>query len=175
MNEQSIIEEFSNCSNIEQLKKTYISLIRKCHPDKGGSTALCQLVNTLYEQFANKLKNIHAEKEHAKDCGEPQFSEEWHEAFEISDKLKDVIFTLSTFPLDLEICGSWLWVTGRTWLYSKQLKEVGCIFASRKKAWCFHEDEWNRRKKHKLSLDEIRDLHGSVKVSNRQTNQISRR
>ena len=28
MNEQTIIEEFATCANIEQLKKTYISLIR---------------------------------------------------------------------------------------------------------------------------------------------------
>lgn len=161
MNEQTILDEFAKCENVEQLKKTYISLIRKCHPDKGGNLELCKLVNTLYEQFANKLKNIHESK--TKMSENPE-NEPKPEFYDISEKMRDIIFNLSTFPLDLEICGSWLWVTGRTWLYSKQLKEFGCIFASQKKAWCFHEDEWTRRKKHKLSLDEIRERHGSVKL-----------
>ena len=169
-NEQTIIDVYSACSTFEQLRKAYISLIRKFHPDKGGDTDTCKLVNTLYEQFANKLKNIHEMK------GDRTAEEKTHfeDSGEIDDKVKDVIFTLSVFPLDLEICGSWLWVTGQTWLYSKQLKACGCIFASKKKAWCFHVDEWNRKKKHKLTLDEIRDLHGSVKVSNSHQNQISR-
>ena len=164
-NEQTIINAFSECSNFEQLKKTYIRLIRQFHPDKGGNIELCKLVNTLYEQFANKLKNINEQnKENEQEA--PNF-----ESSEIDDKLKEIIFTLSAFPLDLEICGSWLWITGRTWLYSKQLKACGCIFCSRKLAWCFHSVEWKKRK-HKLTLDEIRNLHGSVKVSNTQTKQI---
>lgn len=165
--EQSIVSIYGACKTIEELKKAYISLIRKFHPDKGGSVEICKLVNTLYEQFANKLKNIHTAKtETAEEPQKQDFSG-------ISDKLKEVIFTLSIFPLDLEICGSWLWVTGRTWLYSKQLKACGCIFASRKKAWCYHESEWTP-KKHKLTLDEIRDLHGSEKISTHNVNQISR-
>lgn len=164
--EQTIINEFEQCSNISELKKKYIELVRKFHPDKGGNLEICKLVNTLYSQFANKIKDIH---EHAKsDRGDNFDFAESAENVEIDDKLKDVIFTLSSLPLDLEICGSWLWVTGRTWLFSKQLKALGCIFASRKKAWCFHVDKWVKRK-HKLTLDEIRDLHGSVKVNNKQT------
>lgn len=165
--EQTIVSIYGACKTIEELKKAYISLIRKFHPDKGGSADICKLVNTLYEEFTNKLKNIHTAKtESAEEAQKQDFSE-------ISDKLKDVIFTLSTFPLDLEICGSWLWVTGRTWLYSKQLKACGCIFASRKKAWCFHESEWTPKNR-KLTLDEIRDLHGSEKISTHNVNQISR-
>ena len=167
--EQTIINAFSMCSNIEELKKCYIQLIKEYHPDKGGCLEICQLVNTLYEQFANKLKNLH---EHKKQ--EQTETEEKAEYYDISEAMRDVIFTLSSFPLDLEICGSWLWVTGRTWLYTKQLKTVGCIFASRKKAWCYHEEEWNRKNKHKLSLDEIRSLHGSVKISNKFNHQLSR-
>ena len=165
--EQTIISVFDECKTIEELKKAYISLIRKFHPDKGGNLEICKLVNTLYEQFANKLKSIHKTKD--KTAENPQKQE----FSDISDKLKDIVFTLSAFPLDLEICGSWLWVTGRTWIYSKQLKACGCIFASRKKAWCFHEDEWIRRK-HKLSLDEIRSLHGSEKIFSHKVNQLSR-
>ena len=166
-NEQTIITIFGACKTIEELKKAYISLIRKFHPDKGGNLEICKLVNTLYAQFENKLKNIHETK--AETAEEPQ-KQEFNG---ISDKLKDVIFTLSAFPLDLEICGSWLWVTGRTWLFSKQLKSCGCIFASRKKAWCFHEDEWNKRK-HKFTMDEIRNLHGSEKIFTHKVNQLSR-
>lgn len=50
--EQTIVSIYGACKNIEELKKAYISLIRKFHPDKGGSVEICKLVNTLYEEFA---------------------------------------------------------------------------------------------------------------------------
>lgn len=165
----NIIKMFLDCSNLEQLKKVYIHLLKENHPDKGGDLETCQFINEKFSFFENKLKG-------AKRTEKPETeatTEEAPQNEELTDKLKDVIFSLSAFPLNLEICGSWLWVSGCTWLYSKQLKELGCIFASKKKMWCFHESEWKKRK-HKLTMDEIRNLHGSAKISTHKVNQISR-
>ena len=42
-----------------------------------------------------------------------------------------------------------------------QIKEAGCQFASKKKAWYWHAGEWVRKIRKTFTMDEIRSLHGS--------------
>ena len=51
--------------------------------------------------------------------------------------------------------------------YKELLKSLNFHYASRKRAWYFHADEYHRRSKKEITLDEIRKKYGSERVNNR--------
>jgi hypothetical protein len=54
---ESEIFSFLFCSeNLEQLKKNYILLVRKLHPDKGGSVEACQILNKVFDKLQRHPK-----------------------------------------------------------------------------------------------------------------------
>ena len=67
--------------------------------------------------------------------------------------------------LDLEMIGSWLWVSGYTWKYKDQLKELGLQFAPDKKLWYWRPADERSGNSHPMPIDLIRDLHGSDTVT----------
>lgn len=146
-----------SASTPEELKKRYIELIKTNHPDKGGSVETCQEINAIFDKLQH----------HPKFNGKHQATEEATEEKPqgVGPKTLEIIANLAGFEgLHLEICGSWLWVTGDTWNYRAELKSQGLKWASNKKAWFFHEYEWTRKNRHSMTMDEIRENHGSEKI-----------
>ena len=41
------------------------------------------------------------------------------------------------------------------------LKSAGCKWASKKKLWYWHAGEWVKKVRRALTMEQIRDLHGS--------------
>ena len=67
--------------------------------------------------------------------------------------------------IDLELVGAGIWVSGNTYGYKKELKEIGFKWASQKRQWFWHSEVF-RKKSHKtLTMDEIRSYYGSTKVN----------
>ena len=67
--------------------------------------------------------------------------------------------------LDIEVCGTWVWVTGDTRTHKDALKGAGFKWARKKQAWYFRPQEWRSFSRGGMSLDEIRVTHGSSKVA----------
>ena len=63
--------------------------------------------------------------------------------------------------LEIEICGNWLWIGGETKENKDALKGAGCRWASKKKLWYWHAGEWVKKVRRALTMEQIRDLHGS--------------
>lgn len=119
---------FANVRTVEELRKQYRQLMKKHHPDVGGST----------EDKAAEDKAIRA-----------------------------VLDALAGIDADVEIIRAWVWVTRNSFPYKELLKSLNFRYASRKRAWYFHDDEYHRRSKREVSLDEIREKYGSQKMNNR--------
>ena len=152
---------FSNPTSLEELKKQYHKLVMQHHPDRGGSEADMKSINNEYDRLFEKLKNTH---ENAK--GETYTAQT--ETTETPDEFKEIIEKLITLDgIVIEICGSWLWITGNTYIHREILKKLQFRFSKSKLAWYYHNDGWSRRGKKKFTLDEIRQLHGSEIVKSR--------
>ncbi len=65
--------------------------------------------------------------------------------------------------IEIELCGTWLWVTGETRPVADVLKRNTFRWARRKQAWYFHTGSFSKRGR-VMTLDEIRERHGSVRV-----------
>lgn len=149
---------FSNPQTLEELKKQYKQLAVKHHPDKGGSTTDMQEINAEYDRLFDRLKNVHKN-------AEGQTYTTTSETTETAEDFKDIVNRLIQFNgVHIEICGSWIWVTGCTIAYREQLKELKFRWSKSKVAWYYRREDYHKTTKRTYTLEEIRDLYGSETI-----------
>lgn len=143
---------FAACTTLDELKKEYRRLAMIHHPDHGGDTATMQAINGEYSEAFARLKNQHNAA-----------ADEAHQTTETPEEFITIISQLLRFPgLIVELCGSWLWITGETYAIKDQLKAAGCRWSSSKKAWYWHHpEEGHRWHKGTATMSDIRTKYGS--------------
>lgn len=147
---------FKNPQTLEDLKKQYKRLALANHPDRGGTTEAMQEINAEYEKLFDKLKNHHVNAQ-----GENYEKD----TTETPEEFMDVISRLIHLDgIEIELCGSWIWVTGNTREHKEELKTLSFRWSSNKKAWYYHRDGYKKRSRRKMSLDDIRAMYGSERV-----------
>lgn len=138
-------------STIEELKTAYRELCKKCHPDHNP------------EIDDEPIKIINAEYVVLKQLFETnRFEGAKNQENEIDQIFIKMYFKICHLPLTIELVGNWIWVTGNTYAFKKQLLESGYTYLGGKKCWCLHPPEYKAFKS-KKSLDEIKTKYGSVK------------
>lgn len=147
---------------LETLRKKYRELTKKLHPDCGGNAKDFQEMQSEYEKIFSNLKNnsaFNATTEAEKTKYNTEFN--WK-----NDKLlREMIEKIITFEsITIEICGIWLWLTGNTFPYKDQLKDLGFLWSKTKKAWYWKPYETFYRRGNK-TLSQIRLEYGSEQVS----------
>lgn len=153
---------FKNIETLEQLRKAYKDLLKQHHPDNGGSEEIMKAINVEYEQLFKILKNRHESKATGTESNTSE-NVKWN--FEEDEKLREVLQKIINFEdISIEICGSWLWVSGNTYQYRKAFKELGFMWASTKKMWYWKPETYVKKSRKALSMDEIRDYYGSTEV-----------
>lgn len=160
---------FSNVQTLEELRKQYRDLLKKYHPDNAnGSTEATQEINAEYDRLFKMLKEQHdsksADSSSNSNTKTSDYSQNMYD-WENDKALREVLQKIINFDgIEILICGQWIWVSGNTYSYKKELKEIGFKWASTKKQWFWHSDSF-RKKSHKtLSMDDIRNYYGSTKV-----------
>ena len=151
---------FTNCHTAEDVKKQYRENARKYHPDLGGDPEDFKAMLTEYEQLWERYKNIHVNSQgETYEKATTETPEEFANIIDILVRLTDVY---------VEICGSWIWVSGNTKEHVATLKELSFRWSRKKQAWYFHSQPYRKRSRRELSLDEIRDMFGSRHYENNQ-------
>jgi hypothetical protein len=142
---------FKDCKTIEEVKILYKQLALKNHPDKGGDTATMQEINGQYKAI---IKNPYF-----------KFEEQTEEQKADFIKYPEIINQIVTFAgIIIELIGDWIWISGNTYPYRKQLKEMDFFFAPKKTMWYYRPAEYkstNHKPKH---IDEIRAKYGSEQI-----------
>ena len=143
---------FTNCTTLDELKKEYRKLAMIHHPDHGGNPEIMKAINSEYKRTFETLKNQHNST-----------AEDFRKTTEAPEEFINIINTLIKFPgIIVELCGSWLWISGDTLPIKDQLKAAGCRWSSSKKMWYWHHpEEGARRTKGKSTMTDIRNKYGS--------------
>ena len=160
---------FNNVSTLEELRRQYKELLKKYHPDNPqGSTEACQEINAEYDRLFKVLKDKHESKSDktadSTNTKQSEYSKNMYD-WENDKALREVLQKIINFDgIEIEIVGAWLWVSGNTYIFKDELKEIEFKWASQKKQWYFHTDAYRKRSRKSLSMDDIRNYYGSTKV-----------
>ncbi|MCI8436079.1 MAG: molecular chaperone DnaJ [Clostridia bacterium] len=141
---------FQNVQTVEELKRQYKKLAFEHHPDRGGRVEDIQAINAEYDILFATVKNVHETAD-----GKTYTKEQ---AADVPDNFRAIIDAIISFDCTIELCGSWLWVFN-AYAYRQELKALGFFWCSSKKAWAWTDKPTEN--KYRLTLEEIRRLHGS--------------
>ena len=152
---------FEHCKTAEELKKEYHKAAIRLHPDNGGSEDAFKEMQVDFTRMFDRLKNIHVNSK-----GEMYEKTGEYATTETAQEFMDILASLMSIDsIQIEICGSWLWIGGDTKPAKESLKEVGCRWSQNKKMWYFdREDGVRRYHKKPWTMAEIRGAYGSQKV-----------
>ena len=167
---------FENVNTLEELRKQYKELLKKYYPDNGGDVAQIQEINREYDRLFKLLKNRHegcnagngtSGNESKSDYSSMKYD------FAEDEKLPEILNSIIHFEgIDIELVGAWIWVSGNTYKYKKELKEIGFRWASQKKMWYWHSEAYRKKSRKVLSMDDIRGFYGSTRVEREYRKQL---
>lgn len=153
---------FTNCKTAEDVKQEYKRLAKELHPDCNpgkDTTEAFKAMQAEYFRAWDRLKNIHTNA-----AGETYE----RESSQTAEEYASMIDALLHIPgLVIELCGSWLWVTGETYKAKDQLKALKFRFSRNKAAWYYHAEPYRKHGKQEKSLSEIRNMYGSYRYATR--------
>lgn len=109
-------------------------------------------INAEYEAMHEILKKQHNAS-----------ADEYHQTTETPAEFIEIINVLVRMGgLEIELCGSWLWIGGNTRENKDGLKAAGCRWSNNKKLWYWHHEEpgkhWRRGNS---TMNDIRRKYGS--------------
>lgn len=149
---------FETCQTLDEAKQMFWSLAKIHHPDKGGNTATFQEILNQFHAFKPSTEKFAGESAN-------------FNSVEYTDILMQLIFIPE---IKIEICGSWVWVSGNTKPYKEQIKSVKtgegykCGFSAKKVMWYFSPATYRKFSKRVLDIEEIRNLYGSKNVAKKE-------
>jgi hypothetical protein len=158
---------FTGCTTLQEVKDLYRSLAKQYHPDRNQDIdrAIMQAINT---QYAQAIAIIAKGGTFTDEQAEAEILKA--EAYQTA-----VNKVINLDGINLELVGSWLWVTGNTKQHKDILKAEPAVFKWAKKktdfsAWFFRTDEYKTTNRgQKFTLEQIRNKYGSQVIKGNPT------
>lgn len=145
---------FKNITDLEELRKEYRKLVKALHPDAGGTQADFVAMKKEYETLFKQIES-----------GAGKTAQDIEKDIQIDKDLQNIIDRIVFFDINIEVCGSWIWIDGNTFIVKEQLKEIGFKWSNKRKKWHYSKEENTpNHYKSKLSFEEIEKKYGSSKV-----------
>ena len=158
---------FANCKTAEDARKRYYKLAQVYHSDTGaGDDETMAVINDQYSAFVGRDAAAVSDTIPELPVGVIALPEhcETPAAVDEAAEYISVIAALVKIPgIQVEICGSWLWVSGDTKPVKDQIKAAGLRFSGSKKMWYFRPSTQNGKRHYRgnKSMGYIRDKYGS--------------
>lgn len=138
---------FNGCRTLDAVKREYKRLAMIYHPDRGGSTEIMQQINQEYSQIMRNPK-----------FDPNRLSNEVREDF---IQFPEILNQIILYDITIEVCGSWIWLSGNTRNYKDQLKKIGFLFAPKKQMWYWRPKDFKSANNRPKDMDYIRTKYGS--------------
>ena len=138
---------------LDQCKTAYRKACSKYHPDRNpGGLEMMKAINAAWDY----LQTL--------DWDRPANNAESQDA-NYGDALMAFINAVVNLPgIIIEVCGSWVWLSGDTKPHKDTIKEAGGRWASKKTQWYFRPEGYRRIGRGEWSMDRIRYIYGSSVV-----------
>ena len=143
---------------LEELKKSYKKLALKLHPDCGVNNEEMAQLNNEYDELFSKLKNTHKNK------NDETYTKETDETPEQFKDILNRLFVLKMDGVEIEIVGTFIWLTGNTKPYKDDVKALVFRYSPKKYAWYKAPKDYKKRSHKNYDMDTIRGMYGSQKI-----------
>lgn len=143
---------------LEELKKSYKKLALKLHPDCGGNNEEMAQLNNEYDELFSKLKNTHKNK------NDETYTKETDETPEQFKDILNRLFVLKMDGVEIEIVGTFIWLTGNTKPYKDDVKALVFRYSPKKYTWYKAPKDYKKRSHKNYDMDTIRGMYGSQKI-----------
>lgn len=155
---------FNNCKCIEELKREYRLKAMYFHPDnlKTGNLEQMQNINNEYEFYFNLLKNIHENLKTGEN--ETSTTNTNETAYDFMNIINQII---NYENIDINIVGSWIWVSGDTKPIKDILKGLKFFWNKKRVLWQLKPvgEETTKRSYSKESSDNVKLKYGCTKIN----------
>ena len=147
---------------IEAIKRQYRKLAMQWHPDRGGDLKTMQEINAEFDALKKRYYNVH---ESATQKGATYTDESQDRPDDVTDRFVEIIDALLKMEgVGIEICGSFVWLSGNTYEYKDEIKALGARWARKKRQWFIAPADWKKKGKREYDMDHIRSKYGSQVV-----------
>jgi len=160
---------FSHLHTVGEVKSEYRHLAKTHHPDRGGDTATMQRVNAEYHA---KLESLNGQTSTGFDGKDHTYYYNAEVEQEVMDKIAELL-GLDLPGCEVELIGTWVWVSGDTKPVKDQLKAAGCRWHSKRQRWFWRRFTYRRRYSG-LSMSQLRNAYGSQTFSPQSDDQPAR-
>jgi len=139
---------------LDEVKTAYRRAAIKYHPDRNaGGLEMMKAVNAAWDY----LQTL--------DWNRPVSSAENAKSGYGDDLMAFINAVIDLEGISLEVCGSWVWVSGNTKPHKDAIKAAGGRWASKKKQWYFRpEAHATRRSRGEWDMAKIRETFGTAEV-----------
>ena len=145
---------------IEEAKRQYHKLVMEHHPDRGGNEEAMKQINVEWDYLYKHNFNVHESM-----SGSVYTDERQDVPDEVTQRFAKIISALVNLDgVGIEICGSFIWLSGDTYQWRELLKGLGFKWARKKKRW-FLAPQRKGKRNNNWSMEKIRARHGSVVVT----------
>ncbi len=156
------IKYFKDVKTFDELKKAYRDLMKKYHPDlnKGKEkecTEIAKVINSEFEYLFKILPNQRKNKDN-----------EYYEAkkeFKTPQEFMNIINKIIIYKnIQIDIVGSWIWVSGETKPIKEILKELNFKWHDIRKMWYLKNTNYKSTLCN-LTIEELKNIYGGTSFS----------
>lgn len=117
----------------QDLRSAYLQACKQYHPDVNpNGLELMKLINLAYEFLTKHTGKWSYKSANSKPS--------------IIDDISEIFDKIKRFNgIEAEVCGIFLWLSGETWRYKKQLKECGFRWSHNKFAWYWRPADYRKK------------------------------
>jgi hypothetical protein len=144
---------FFGCKTSDEVKQRYEELSKVFKPL--GNSKTNEMIIAIHDEY-EKLMMV---------LGESKPAEAAKEKATVSEKIKALQEKVNPEGLHLEICGTWLWVTGKTFQVKDTLKELGFRYSPNKLSWYYRKEDNRSGNQEPIPLEMIREKYGTSEIA----------
>ena len=157
-------------ATMDALRQHYRKLCLDLHPDKHpeDTAKFTEIFKAMSNEYQDYLVDFIPGQNAKQSAGQQPFT------VDAESDLAAVIADLMKYPgLIIEICGSWVWLTGKTYDYKGQIKNLGFRWQHKKQSWYFAGYEFKPHRTKLMSMEHIRSKYGSMTLETEQRQSLA--
>jgi arsenate reductase-like glutaredoxin family protein len=161
----SNLKFFNNCTTKQEAKKLFRQLAKQYHPDANQNNDTTETMKEIIAEYEVCMKKLPSDNSNNNSQHENETDEQFK--MRVTKEMQEVINNISHLPIDIEIIGAWVWVSGNTYQYKSYLTANNFLWHPKKKMYYWHMEPKKRYKGKTKPIEEIRETYGSTKVKNK--------